>query len=147
VEIKKLRHNIGELEKANQELENNLRAQRSEIVTLKKQSEILTGGADLKKMIDDDFENFFEMDIKKNEPGLDDISEHLDDDESENMQKSMKNLNPKNPFSKWTRNVNLYGKYIAFLNLDNKSKDERIETLEYELDKAKKEIQQQFVDH
>lgn len=142
LEIKKLRNNIAELERKNEELDKNLRAQRSEIITLKKQSEIVSGGADLKKMIEDDFENFFEMEFKGNEKNFEDISEHLDDDEPKAIKPAKKA-----PYKKWTRNVNLYGKYIAFLNLDNKSKDERIETLEYELKQAKKEIQQQFLEH
>ena len=75
IEIKKLRTNIADLEKAKEELEGSLRAQRSEIVTLKKQSDIIAGGSDLKKMIEDDFENFFEMDV------LNQKEEVLDDDD------------------------------------------------------------------
>ena len=48
---------------------------------------------------------------------------------------------------KWKRNIKLYGKYIAFLNLDNKSKEERINDLEFSLKKAEEDLQKQFLEH
>lgn len=49
----------------------------------------------------------------------------------------------KNPQLKWTRNIKLYGKYIAFLNLDNNTKDQKIRDLQYELREAKDTLQKE----
>lgn len=61
IEVKKLRAVIAELEAKNEELDSHLRLQKSEIITMKKQLEIFSGGQNLKKMLEEDFENFFNL--------------------------------------------------------------------------------------
>lgn len=48
MEVKKLRAVISELEAKNEELDSHLRLQKSEIITMKKQLEIFSGGQNLK---------------------------------------------------------------------------------------------------